>query len=156
MTIVAWLLIIIGIAIAVFIVLLVLYTIANKKNEPNPAVFATDSLSLYQNPNTWSQGVPSSDPQRNSCMTYTFPGMMAGTTAFPGEPTLLQTVVDNLNPEIPGSCIDSDQIVARQLTHTCQGVTGHPSFCFLQNGNLVAVGASEIYYNTSKCDVPQC
>lgn len=153
---VTWILIVLGILIAGFIALLVIYSMTNSKNKPNNAAYATNSLDLYKNPNTWGQATPTANADRNSCKLYTFPGLMVGTTAFPGEPTLLSSVVDNLTPAPPTTCIDSDQIEAAQLNHTCQGLTGHPSFCFLQTGQQVIVGATETFYDSSNCDVPQC
>jgi len=84
--------------------------------------------------------------------------MMSGSEALPGQPSLNPVILNGLtgSSTLP-SCIDVDQIVAQQVTHTCVGTTGQPSFCYEYNGVLANPGETEIYYATDNCTaIPAC
>jgi len=149
----AWLAWILVFAIILFVVVGIIYVVFKPTvSQPDIPSF----LAKYESPDTWGQATPGPSAPRNSCLQYTFEATMVGSTAFPGQPTLNPTILNGLTGSVPGPCIDVDQIVAQQLTHTCQGPTGAASFCYRSNGTLATPGETELFFDTGNCQVPPC
>lgn len=135
---------IIVVAILIIIALIVIFN----RNPDNPT---------FVNPQRWSIPSPSSDNAKNTCQVYTFPTVTVDTaavavdpgTVVPGVPTFNSTILNNLtgNSNLP-TCLDNDQIIARQVTHTCQG-SDNINLCYTLEGQLVPTGTTETYYSIS-------
>lgn len=115
----------------------------------------------YTAPFVWATPVPSSNPAKNTCQLYTFPTAVLNVegytgTAVPGTPTFNADILDNLQgiSRYP-TCLDTDQIMAQQVTHTCYApngvVDGSITRCFLLSGGVTGLGGSETYYTNSQC-----
>jgi hypothetical protein len=112
----------------------------------------------YDAPLVWGAPFPSTNPVKNVCQVYTFPttsiqqdqGLPPG-TVIPGTPTLDSNILDGLTG-FTGlfSCIDADQLAARQVTHTCQAPNGvfdgQITLCRLINGGFTGLNAEETFY----------
>lgn len=121
----------------------------------------------YSAPLVWGMPSPGPDPTKNFCQLYEFPTAVVDIggvpTAVPGAPTLNPDVLNTLQgqPTHP-FCLDSDQIIAQQVQHTCQNppqvtVSGAITRCFLISGGTTGLGGTETYYTTSGClNIPQC
>lgn len=150
--------------IIVFIIILIAFGIAfylRNENAPTP------SMPQFQSYSSWSQPGPSNDPDKNVCILYQFPsGTVNGPTGpplfIPGTPTYNSNILDSLTgTTILPQCIDEDQIIARQLIHTCTNPTGANtqinSICRKLNGDLVSEGATELFYSNNGCSsIQQC
>ena len=123
---------------------------------PNPALI---NVSHWGNP-----PIPSDDPTKNVCTLYEFPSdtiIIDGVPIFvPGIATLNQQTLDTLSGDttsIP-RCVDADQIVAQQMTHTCKAPdSDQPSListCETLAGERVGVGTEETFYQ--RCSHPRC
>lgn len=145
---------IIIITILIFIALLFLFIYLPKKSSSNQD-FPSYSFSV------WAQSSPSSDSNKNTCQLYEFPTSSEEISkdiyqAIPGNPTLNLNVLNNMtgSTNIP-SCLDSDQILARQEVHTCSSPTGIGSnviyACYGQDGKVYQPGETETFYNSSSC-----
>lgn len=103
----------------------------------------------------WGSATPGADSKRNTCQIYTFPSI----NGQPGQPTLRNSVLNSLTPTSTSTavCFDTDQIVAQQLTHTCQTVAGSSdtqqplSVCYTTEGQLLQPGQSEVFYSADNC-----
>lgn len=113
---------------------------------------------VFVPPLGWSSPVPGPDPDKNTCQLYQFPTVVVDIngvpTAIPGTPTFNTKILNNLMGESTyPQCLDTDQIMAQQVEHTCTnpaGVTGGTSRCFLIEGGTTGLGGTEVYYtNTS-------
>lgn len=115
----------------------------------------------YIAPFVWAPPVPSANPAKNTCKLYTFPTAVLNIdgytgTAVPGTPTFNSEVLDNLQgvPRYP-RCLDTDQIMAQQVTHTCHAPNGvveeSITRCFLLSGGTTGLGGTETYYTNSNC-----
>lgn len=124
------------------------------------------SPSPFSSVTVWGKPTPGPDPAKNSCQLYQFPTALADiggiSTAIPGTPTLNPTVLNRLSGHpVNPSCLDSDQIIAQEVQHTCtapQGVVnGSITRCFLINGGTTGLGGSETYFTTAGCaNIPAC
>lgn len=121
---------------------------------------------LFVPPLGWSSPSPGPNPDKNSCQLYQFPTVVVDIngipTVVPGTPTLDSDILDNLTGrrQYP-RCVDTDQIIAQQVQHTCTdpaGVTaGAPTRCFLIEGGTTGLGGTEVYYTNSGClNIPPC
>ena len=151
-----WIIAVVVLVIVIFIALGIGWYIRNHAVPPavnNPAFLPIS---------TWSSppGI-GPNPAKNVCETYTFPTAIVSIggipTIIPGTPTLETTTLDNINGNntLP-LCIDSDQIVARQVRHVCQhppGVTTAtgPNLCKLITGGTVDIGTVEVFYTDNGC-----
>lgn len=123
---------------------------------------------IYNAPLGWGKPVAGPDPDKNTCQLYTFPSGLVDIgdppvpTAVPGTPTYSASVLSGL-AGVTGypSCIDTDQIIAQQVQHTCTApagvVEGQITLCDLQTGGTTGLGGTEIFYTNSNCSViPSC
>src|SRR3989338_2829442 len=145
----------IGVSIFVIILAITFGIAWSIRNQVTPASgFLVDRLA---NPVIWTDPFPGPNPDKNLCQVYTFPtylyagsGLTAG-TVIPGTPTLNSTELNELNGFTgPFTCIDSDQIAARQVTHNCiapKGVINEQlTTCRLLNGGFTGLGGSETFF----------
>lgn len=155
------------IAGTVFIIIIIIalglgWWFRNRNNTPP----ASATQSNYTSPQIWSKPFPSSNNLKNTCQVYDFPvgefkdGL--STYILPGNPTLNS---DILNSKIGSSklpnCLDSNQIIAQQVTHTCIApngvIQGSITKCNLLTGGVTGVGGSEVFYTSSTCpNILQC
>lgn len=139
-----WLLIASAILGSIIVVIGIILWVRNHNNEGVPPIqtFITN----------WSVPVQGPDQTRNSCKLYSFPGTMVGTDFFPGNPTFSSDFLDLLNPSntLP-SCIDVDQLVAMQQSHTCQQNGRLSAVCQTIDGSIVGSGFKETYYTSNTC-----
>lgn len=121
-------------------------------------------LTPYNDPLGWSKPVPSSNANKNTCQLYEFSAyknLQTGTIT-PGTPTFNTNILDNLQGQnVYPTCIDTDQLIAQQVTHTCvapEGViNGQITLCNLQNGGTTAINGTETFYNNGLCAaINQC
>lgn len=127
---------------------------------------APKSPTKYSAPLVWGNPIPGPNPDKNSCQLYQFPTAVVNIdgvfTAVPGTPTFDPNILDNLTGELlHPQCVDTDQIIARQVQHTCTGPFGvadrATSRCFLLRGGTTGIGGSEVYYTNSQClNIPPC
>lgn len=144
---------------AIFIIILTIaigigWWFRNNSN-PRPAPPNRESAPLV-----WSKPSNGPDPNKNFCQLYQFPTSVVDInnvpTAVPGAPTFNPNILDNLQgvPSYP-RCVDSDQIMAQQLQHSCTGPFGviddAITRCFLIDGGVTGLGGSESYYSDSQC-----
>lgn len=114
----------------------------------------------YSAPLVWGPPERGPNPAKNFCQLYEFPTAVVTIdgvpTAVPGNPTFNANLLDNLQgiPRYP-LCLDSDQIMAQQLQHTCTAplgvVEGAITRCFLIDGGITGLGGNESYYTNSGC-----
>lgn len=129
--------------------------IKNKIPNPSPP-------NEFTNPLVWSQPTPGPDPKKNTCQLYQFPSINLNGTIIPGTPTFDSNILNKLTGQLKyPMCLDTDQIIAQQLQHTCiapRGVVdGSITRCFLMDGSIGKLGDKEIYYSNSQCfNVPPC
>lgn len=120
----------------------------------------------YSAPLVWGTPTPGPNITKNTCQRYDFNTTVIEVdnipTVVPGVPTFNEDILNNLqgNPNYP-LCLDSDQIMARQLQHTCTApngvVDGQITRCLLLNGGTTGLGGSETYFSNSGCfKVPAC
>lgn len=133
--------------IIVIIILIIITLIVIKNREPS-------NNNNYTSPQRWSTPVASDNPAKNTCQIYTFPttkiNISSIETILPGVPTLNSNILNNLTGStILNNCLDNDQIMARQITHTCIGTPGEINSCYDLNNNIVPIGTTETYYSTS-------
>lgn len=128
--------------------------------------------SPYDAPLVWGKPTKGPNEEKNFCQIYTFPTSIASlspsSVLVPGNPTFNSEILDSLQGKsgttgttgITGSvktslCIDSDQMLAIQLQHTCIApngvVNGAITRCNLINGGTTGLGGTEIYYSNSGC-----
>jgi hypothetical protein len=102
----------------------------------------------------WGNFSPSDNPSKNQCQVYTFPTVQVeyrGIPVYnPPTPTLNPNFLDPLtgSTALP-SCIDSDQILAQEVSRTCVGVPySGPRFplCKRTDGTWAQAGETEILY----------
>ena len=180
-----WTIIIIIGIIVFFIILGIIFAIFKPKTQDNiPA-----ALAAYDQIAFWGPNEQGPDNTRNTCQVYNFDGAMVTVdgqlTALPAQPSLNPAILDQKTPGTPGVCYDLDQIVAAQVTHTCNTTqniqTGDiigvdaagqkgVSFCIRTDSSRAAPGTSENYYSQSSslfdssgnntgqltCDIPAC
>lgn len=106
----------------------------------------------------WSKAVPSPNAPENVCQTYQFPVALnpfdGGSSYIIGNPTFNSDILDNLTGStIIPLCLDPDQIVAQQVTHTCltPATTSQTSLCPALDGTDVPAGTTETYYSGLGC-----
>ena len=122
----------------------------NSKN-PRPQITAEGQPYVQ----FWGNPTASADRDKNFCQTYTFPTVLTNVngvpTAITPNPTLNLDTLNRLEGRaLPIVCLDTDQIRAQQIQHTCLGQTGAPfSVCRKLDGEYVNVGENEIYYSDS-------
>ena len=130
----------------------------NKTTPASPTPFSA--------PLVWGTPSPGPNPAKNFCQLYEFPTALINIdgipTAVPGTPTFNANVLDVLQgrPTHP-NCLDSDQIIAQQVQHTCTAPTGAVNGaitrCFLRSGGTTGIGGTETYYTNSGClNIPPC
>ncbi len=126
-----------------------------RNNPPPPA-----PPNKYSEPLVWSTPVKGPNPEKNFCQLYQFPTVVADIegipTAIPGTPNFNSDVLNNLKGRaFYPSCLDTDQIMAQQVSHTCTGPNGvlddSITRCFLLNGGITGIGGSESYFTNSGC-----
>jgi hypothetical protein len=108
--------------------------------------------------------VPTDDPTRNVCTLYDFSSstiIIDGVPTFvPGVATLNASTLDHLTGRQTALplCVDSDQIVAKEVTHTCISPSpNEPSLitvCQTLGGMKVPTGTTENFYQA--CNQPTC
>jgi hypothetical protein len=156
-----WVLIIILVIIVILSVTIAIFSIQNEntKSTFNSSIYTNKYLSPYR----WSKPIPSADSARNTCKLYQFPGTMVDNVAYPGNPTLNTDVLDSMTPiSFLPPCIDVDRIIAKQVVHTCVGLTGGTGttgsavVCYRNDGTVAAPGESEIFYESTGCNVTVC
>lgn len=113
-------------------------------------------LSPYNDPLGWSKPVPSNDSTKNTCQLYEFPTTKSSDLIIPGTPTFNTNLLNNLQGQnVYPTCLDTDQIIAQQVTHTCiapQGVLdGQITLCNLQSGGTTGLNGTETFYTNSLC-----
>jgi len=156
-----WLFVAFIVVVIVIAVLGVGWYIRNQ-GPPTPAPDTT-----YNAPLSWGTPSPGPDSTKNTCQVYTFPTgevtVQGVPTILPGTPTFDTSVLNGLTGTTPlPTCLDLDQGVAQQLTHTCiQPVTAASSEaisrCTLVSGGTVGIGTSEVYFSNSNCpNIPPC
>lgn len=97
----------------------------------------------------WSVPSPGPDSTRNTCKTYNFPGSFitrdSETFFVPGNVSF--DSLDDLTPisKVP-ACIDVDQLIARQVTRTCER-----GKCMTEKGDVVVQGFKETLYSNTTC-----
>jgi len=145
------------IASAVFVIILMLtigigWWIRNNR-VPSPV-----PPNIYSAPLVWGTPTAGPNPKKNVCQLYEFPTSLVPTTsiAIPGAPTYNSLILDNLNGELTyPDCLDSDQLLARQVKHTCTApngvISGAITRCTLLEGGTTGLGGSEIYYTNTGC-----
>lgn len=132
-------------------------------SKPNPV-----PPNKYSAPLGWGKVTAGPDPAKNICQLYTFPTAIVNIgdppipTVFPGTPTFNSKILDSLSG-ITGyiECLDSDQIMAQQVQHTCIApvgvVNGQITKCDLINGGTTGLGGIEVFYTNSNCSkIPLC
>ena len=105
------------------------------------------------NPVGWSQDTDGPDSKHNFCGVYTFP---ATSPAQPAPITLDTKILDSLTP-VPFSevdCVDSDQVVAKQVQQTCLGNGVFKGICYGGGGTIFKTGESRIFY--VECQKAKC
>lgn len=135
------------------------------RNRSNPS---SQSPPKYSAPLVWTNIRPGPNPSKNFCQLYDFPTVVLDIngvpTAIPGTPTFDAGILDQLSgmTALP-RCLDTDQIVAQQLQHTCNTPPNvslsdvDSTRCFLINGGLTGIGGTETYYSNSEClAIPSC
>lgn len=114
----------------------------------------------YSEPLVWSTPQKGPDPKKNFCQLYQFPTIVTDIegipTAIPGTPTFNPNVLFKLQGKASyPSCLDNDQVMAQQVSHTCTGPNGvlddSITRCFLINGGITVLGGSESYFTNSGC-----
>lgn len=158
------------IAISVFIIIIIIalgigWWVRNHSTAQLAAA-ASQTPTKYSTPLGWGPQSPSADPTVNVCLTYEFPTAVVDiggkNTIVPGNPTFnYQTLIGLTGMRGIPNCLDADQIIAQQVTHTCIGpagvVDGSISRCDLIAGGTTGLGGSEIYYSNSGCPaIPPC
>jgi hypothetical protein len=146
-------------AISIFIIILALviggaWWYRNRKI-PTPA-----PPNAYDAPIVWGKPTAGPNNEKNFCQLYTFPTSIASlspsSVIVPGNPTFNSEILDSLqgNTGLP-ICLDSDQILAQQVQHTCTAplgvVNGAITRCNLINGGTTGLGGSETYYTNTGC-----
>lgn len=161
-------------AIFIFVVVLVLAIglglYYRNRNVPNPEI----PTPLFS---TWLPPQPGPDPDKNTCQLYQFSTGIINVgsvpTVTPPNPTLNPDTLDNLigSPNIP-DCLDSDRLVAQQVTRTC-GFPPTPqrvirtdliSRCRRLDGSVARTDETEVVYtaqsdpnrNGSCTNLPRC
>jgi hypothetical protein len=129
---------------------------SRKQTSSNANDFGSYSFSV------WSSESPSSDPNKNTCQVYTFPTSSQEVSpgifkAIPGNPSYSLNVLNSLTgSSLSSSCLDLDQIYARQSVHTCSSPTGIGNgvvyACITQQGDILKPGESETFYSSSSCN----
>ena len=151
----------VSVLVVIFLIALGIGWWIRNRSIPTPA-----PPTKYSAPLVWRDVRPGPDASKNTCQLYQFPTTLANiggiTIAVPGIPTFDSNVLNKLNgsPNYP-NCLDSDQVVAQQLQHTCQApqgvVEGSITRCFLLNGGVTGLGGNESYFTNSGCfKVPTC
>lgn len=135
--------IIIFVVILVILILTTIYILY--QNDPTPT--STPATGI---PNAWSKDVP-----LTPCQTYVYP-VQEVDGVYIMQPTMKKDTMDSLTPSpIIPDCINSNQMTAQLMTHTCsntRGVSGSTSNCYKQDGTLAEYGEVEEYYK--KCGDP--
>lgn len=100
----------------------------------------------------WSLPQRGPDPTRNTCKTYDFPGSIVAGNFYPGNPTFDANILDGITPSnsIP-PCIDIDQLIAVQQSHSCQRNGRLDAVCKTIDGIVVGEGYRETYYTSNGC-----
>lgn len=117
-------------------------------------------------PLVWSKPEPGPDKDKNTCQLYQFPSVITTINnkkiVIPGTPTFDNNILNQLEgkKDLP-KCIDTDQIIAQQVQHTCiepQGVINSIfTRCFLMSGGTTGINGKEIYYTDTQCPkIPLC
>jgi hypothetical protein len=122
--------------------------------------------SPFSSVTVWGKPSPGPDPAKNSCQLYQFPTALVNIggvpTAIPGTPSLNPTVLNSLTGHVGNPiCLDSDQIIAQEVQHTCTApvgvVNGSITRCFLIDGGVTGLGGTETYFTTTGClNIPAC
>lgn len=161
--------IVIVIVILVFVALIALYVPPPPPPNTSPTSPAAIQVQTkqYQALSYWG---PSTDlPNGGSvCAVYDFPGTITGTTALQGVPRTNANILNNciplgntatgtcIGPILSGnaSCVDPDQISAKQQTRTCVGFGTNGIGCRTEDGNFVSNGTTNIFY--TGCGLKPC
>lgn len=149
-----WIIIACVFVIILLIALAIGWNIRNRSSpEPRP--------NKYNRPEVWSQAQPSSNPDKNVCATFTFPTTVVNInnvpTAVPPTPSFNFNLLNSLQgvTGYPSGCVDSDQIIAQQLTHTCiapeGAIDGSITRCFLMSGGTTGINGSEVFFSDVGC-----
>ena len=120
----------------------------------------------YSAPLVWGKATAGPNPAKNTCQLYQFPTAIADVdgvpTAIPGTPTFDANILNGLTGRANYPlCLDSDQVMAQQVQHTCTApngvVDGSITRCFLLSGGTTGLGGTEVFYTDSECfNVPPC
>lgn len=152
--------IIIALAILIIFTILALGLYFQKTPVKNAAVDA--AIQVLNDRSHWSNFRQGPDPNKNTCSLYTFPTTrINGNISIP-VPTLNSTILDRLTgtPIVrPLTCLDTDQIVAQQVTRICVGPNEDSEYhnlitlCTAQNGDTIQLSGSETLYTSYNTDI---
>jgi hypothetical protein len=148
---------IIGIIILLIVFAFILVSGSGKFKQPTPPLSPSEQqlINAANQVSQWSPVVNVPGGQRNTCLTYSFPGTMVGQFGFPGQASLNNDILNSLPAEPAVKCTYPDQIVAKQQEHVCQAQQHGQGFgCISQNGILVPPGTIEVFY--VQCTIPTC
>lgn len=138
-----------GLFILIVFIVLAFSLIARNNQAANP-----DSLiGVPSAISSWSN-VTSLSP----CLLYEFPSGMINDRVLPGTPTLNSSILNSLTgvTTFP-TCLDPDQIVAMKFSRTCIAVDNNTnSKCWSNNGQLVDINGTEIYYSNTRSNGVGC
>jgi hypothetical protein len=132
----------------------------NYKNAPK-----TPNLQGLTHPLVWSNPpTPGSNPYKNTCQIYQFPTSIGQSgIALVGAPTLNSATLNKMDGIllVNQTCIDTDQVIAQQVQHSCTGPAGvldnSSVRCITLGGKTVGFGEIENYYDNVLCPViSQC
>lgn len=142
-----WLLAMIGIVI-VFIILGI-YLKFSSPTDSNQTT-SSGSTNTFTGLIGWTKPLSGS----NECQGYIFPSTQGSDGyVIPGQMTLNSEVLGSMTPGPQLSCIDSDQVNAILVTHTCDVIVGDVTdpesdqyFCISQDGSVIPYNDTESFY----------
>lgn len=143
--------------IAIIVIVVIIALIVKRKTPPEPP-------NQYNSPIGWGKESASTDSSKNTCQLYVFPvtktTIDGRETYITGTPTLNTDYLNNatgasLDPT-NDKCLDTDEIVAKQVQRTCQELTDHnvpgaTNLCKKINGEVVKIGGIDTYYSSKAC-----
>lgn len=145
--------------IIVIIAVLIIVIVARRREALDNS--GTPGLNDGSIVSVWSTPVPSDDPTVNSCRLYQFSaipltsgGNLTYLSASPNFNSLQSGTVPSTSSLPP--CVDSDQLVAQEVTHTCIVPVGistdaNPNLCKTLTNGLASIGSTETYYSGANC-----
>lgn len=152
---------IIGIIVFVLILFLVvaisMYVFSTRPNVDPSLTYLQDTIN---DRSRWGDITDGPNPAKATCQLYTFPTkILNGQVAIPN-PTFNSNILDQLNGQsIPAttSCLDTDQIIARQVQRTCTGAYEQSQYhnlitlCTRSTGGIAQIGDTDVLYSQNGC-----